>query len=133
MEKIALLFVLIFFLSCEKSIDKPEIFLEKEEMTNVLYDITLYTSMRSFQETDSVVKAMTTQHVLKKYGLDSLSFAKLNAYYIQQPKIYEEMFDTINKRFKKHVEQTDALPNDPRDSIVKKVDFIKLKDMKIIN
>ena len=76
---------------------------------------------------------MNTQNVLKKYGLDSLSFAKLNAYYIQQPKIYEEMFDTINKRFKKHVEQTDALPNDPRDSIVKKVDFIKLKDMKIIN
>lgn len=129
MKKFSILLVFSIFFNCDKTIEKPEKFLEKDQMTNLLYDLSLFTSSQSFYERDSTIRSITAQDILNNYNLDSLSFAELNQFYIDQPKVYEQIFDTINKRFKKKIELTEALPQDPRDSI-KKISGLKVNDLK---
>ena len=116
-------------LSCSDKIEKPEKFLEKEEMTNLIYDLTLLSSSRMYQHEDSLIKKITPQAVLSKYGLDSLSFVELNNYYINQPKVYGQLYDSVNQRFKKEILRIEALPEDPRDTIGAS-QIVKIKDIK---
>jgi len=131
MKKITLFLLSVFVLSCSEAIDKPDKFLEKEEMTNLLYDLALLNSSRSFYDSDSTLKNISPKLVLEKYKLDSLSFVQLNNYYISQPETYGQIFDTINKRLKKRIVEIEALPDDPRDTI-KKVNEIKIEKLKSI-
>jgi len=131
MKKITLFMFLSLLLGCSDKIEKPEKFLEKEDMTNLLYDLTLYSSAKSFQTEDSIIKVYSQSNIFIKYGLDSLSFAQLNDYYIKHPEIYAQIFDTINKRFQKQILQTEALPDDPRDTIGAS-QIIRIRDFKKI-
>lgn len=117
MKKFFLLLVVLSIFSCGEKIEKPKKFLEKEEMTNLLYDLTLLTSGRSLYTNDSIWKEYTAQNIFMKYDLDSLSFVALNDYYVKHPAIYAEIYDSINKRYQLKIQEIETLPDDPRDTI----------------
>jgi len=134
MKKLRFLLLLIafsFLLSCSKKIEKPKKFLEQKEMINLLYDLNLFTSMQIFSNDDTLVKNMSSKTILKTYGLDSLAFLELNNYYLNQPEVYEVIFDSINKRFKKKIEETEALADDPKDTLSHKNE-LPIKRLKML-
>lgn len=116
MKKIAIVFVMFSIFSCTEKIEKPKKFLEKEEMTNLLYELALLSSSRSYAYKDTLLSEFSPLNILVKYDLDSLSFIENNNYYIKQPKLYAEMYDSINVRLQRKIKEFEALPNDPRDS-----------------
>lgn len=119
MKKITLFIFLLTILGCSKTIEKPAKFLEKDQMTNLMFELSLLTASRSNYTQDSIFKGLTPQNVLEKYNLDSLSFIELNNYYIQHPEVYFEIFDSINSRLQKKIKYFESLPEDPRDTIKK--------------
>lgn len=129
MKKITLFLFLILLIGCNKTIEKPTKFLDKGEMTNLMFELSLLTASRSNYSQDSIFKSVLPQNVLGKYNLDSLSFAELNNYYIQHPEIYAEIYDSINKRLQDRIKYFEGLPEDPRDTIknrqIMKIDKFK--------
>lgn len=129
MKKITLFLFLILLIGCNKTIEKPAKFLDKGEMTNLMFELSLLTASRSNYSQDSIFKSVLPQNVLGKYNLDSLSFAELNNYYIQHPEIYAEIYDSINKRLQDRIKYFEGLPEDPRDTIknrqIMKIDKFK--------
>lgn len=117
MKKLTLFLFLLSMFGCSKTIEKPATFLEKGEMTNLLFELSLLTASRSNYSQDSVFKAVLPQNILSKYNLDSLSFMELNNYYIKHPEIYTEIYDSVNKRLQNRIIYFESLPEDPRDTI----------------
>lgn len=131
MKKITIFLFLLSIFGCSKTIEKPAKFLDKNEMTDLMFELSLVTASRSNYSKDSVFKEVLPQNILSKYNLDSLSFIELNNYYIQQPEIYLEIYDSINNRLQKRIKYFEALPEDPRDTIKDK-NVIKIKNFKSI-
>ncbi len=130
MKKTVLLFMIFSIFSCSEKIEKPEKFLDKEEMTNLLYELSLLSSSRSYVYKDSVFTDLTPLNVLVKYNLDSISFVDVNNYYIKQPKVYSEIYDSVNKRLQRKIKEIEALPEDPRDTLG--VNFVeKFRNIKL--
>lgn len=131
MKKITLFLFLLTLLSCTKTLEKPAKFLEKKEMTNLMFELSLLTASRSNYSQDSIFKGLTPEYVLNKYDLDSSAFVELNNYYIQHPEIYAEIYDSINNRLQNKIQYFDSLPEDPRDTI-QKINKIKIDRFKSI-
>ena len=131
MKKITIFLFLLSLFGCSKTIEKPEKFLEKDEMTNLMFELSLLTASRSNYSQDSIFKSVLPQNVLGKYNLDSLSFVELNNYYIQHPEIYAEIYDSINNRLQDRIKYFEGLPEDPRDTITNN-QIIKISKFKSI-
>ena len=131
MKKITIFLLLLSIIGCNKTIEKPAKFLEKDEMTDLMFELSLLTASRSNYSQDSVFKGLTPQYVLSKYDLDSSAFVELNKYYIQHPEIYAEIYDSINNRLQNKIKYFETLPEDPRDTI-QKINKIKISRLNSI-
>lgn len=131
MKKIILFLLLLSILGCNKTLEKPAKFLDKNEMTDLMFELSLVTASRSNYSKDSVFKEVLPQNILSKYNLDSLSFIELNNYYIQQPEIYLEIYDSINNRLQKKIKYFETLPDDPRDTIGSS-QVVRIRDFKSV-
>ena len=107
MKKLLLILISLFVLSCSKNTaPKPEHLLEKEEMVNILYDIALLQSIKSFQPTvldTNNVNAHT--YIYKKYKIDSLTLVQNHTYYASDIEGYERIENEVSDRLKKNKEE----------------------------
>lgn len=90
--------LLTFILSCkEETLVRPKPFIEKNVMQKILFDIAILDAIR-YQNPDAFVKNQidAKSYIFKKYKIDSLTFAKNNAYYATDYKAYKAMYDQIN-------------------------------------
>lgn len=123
MRILGYIFSMVLLFSCSKE-QKPDGLLSKEKMTDLLYDLTLQSSLQSsvIQKKDSLLIIESADDILKKYQLDSISFKEQHRYYINQPEMYATMFDSIQKRLDRAIKKAEARPDDPEDSLrVKKM------------
>ena len=100
MKKLLLIVLCVLALSCDShTAPKPEHLLAKDELVNVLYDIALLQSIKSFQpavlDTNNV-DAHT--YIYKKYKIDSLTFAQNHAYYASDIEDYEKIEKEVSNR-----------------------------------
>lgn len=105
MKKNIVIFLLIILASCNQT-QKPENLLSKEEMIDVLYELSLYQSIKNYNyNMDTLVLNGSVNDLLAKHGLDSLSFIEQSNYYMQEDMLkYSEMYEEVAKRLKNKVE-----------------------------
>ena len=112
MKKIVSFFILVsLFLSCNKDlVEKPDNLIDKKVMEDIFYDIAILDALK-YQDPSSLnangINAKT--YIFKKYKIDSLQFAKSNAYYAADYREYKKMFDDLNQRVKKEKEAIDLI------------------------
>ncbi|MHC5201904.1 DUF4296 domain-containing protein [Myroides sp. LJL119] len=88
------------FLACEKKLDKPKNFIEKDKLEDILYDISLFYSIKGLNSYggDSIEK-VDMQSILAKHGVDSATFSQNNRYYIELHKgVYREIQTKVLER-----------------------------------
>lgn len=106
MKKTVLFFFFLVMLSaCADK--KPANLLPQSQMTDLLYEMVLIGAIESSSyQKDTIYVVQTPEALLQKYNLDSLSFAEQHRYYLKnQPQIYADMFDSIQHRYQRKVEE----------------------------
>ncbi|MCP1995322.1 DUF4296 domain-containing protein [Flavobacterium sp. HSC-61S13] len=103
MKKMVLLCCLLSLISCKEELEKPKKFIEKDKMTDVLYDMALLNGMESMGVfyADTTASIITASSILKKYKIDSLTFVENNRYYIE---LEDESYFQIQEEIKKRLE-----------------------------
>lgn len=133
MKKVISLFILVAsFFSCNKDlVEKPDNLIDKKMMTAIFYDISLLDAVK-YQDPSSLYKngVNPKTYVFKKYKIDSIQFAKSNAYYASDYREYKKMFDDVNGRLKKEKDAIDLINKkaEKRENALKKAKGKKIKD-----
>lgn len=104
MKKIVSLFALVALLvSCNKDlVEKPDNLIDRKVMGDILYDMSILDALK-YQDPNSLYTngINPKTYIYKKYKIDSLQFAKSNAYYAADYREYKKMYDDLNDRLKK--------------------------------
>jgi len=105
--------LLLLLIGCNDAmVKKPERLIDKAEMANIIYDITILDAMRA-RNASPAEHGITRDYIYRKYNIDSLQFAQNNEYYASDIQEYKKIYDKVNAR----VEQE----KNTADSLVKKV------------
>ncbi len=120
MKKAALILLAFLVLACnDDTPQKPEKLLTEDEMVDVLYDITMLQSIRSFKPQvlrDNNVDV--AEYVYTKYDIDSTVFAQNHSYYASQLEVYERIHDRVTNRIKKDQKPFEDEPKAEKDSVM---------------
>jgi hypothetical protein len=112
MKKLVFIFtVAILFISCNTDlVKKPDNLIDKRKMGDILYDMSLLEALK-YQNPNSLYEngINPKTYVFKKYKIDSLQFAKSNAYYAADYREYKKMFDALNDRLKNEKASVDLI------------------------
>ncbi|WP_121666978.1 DUF4296 domain-containing protein [Mesonia aquimarina] len=107
-----LCFLLLVFSACQKvkTVEKPENFIAKEKMIDILYDLTKLEasknySQREFNNREVEIKKM----IFEKYQVDSTQMANNIAFYAEDFKLNEEVFDSVKERLARDKEYIDSI------------------------
>jgi hypothetical protein len=110
MKKVFLLFILLVInVSCEKDlVAKPDNLIDKKVMGDILYDMSILEALKYNNPNSLFENGINPKtYIFKKYKIDSLQFAKSNAYYAADYREYKEMFDSLNSRLIKEKASVD--------------------------
>lgn len=116
MKKLVFILLAVSLLACTNSTaPKPEHLLDKDEMADILYDIALLQSIKSYMPAvlDSN-KVYSHNYIYKKYNIDSLTFAQNTKYYASDIETYEKIEKEVSERIKQEREKlspADSLKN----------------------
>jgi hypothetical protein len=133
MKKYISLFTLVALLfSCNKDlVEKPDNLIDKKVMGDILYDLSLLEALK-YQNPSSLYDngINPKTYVFKKYKIDSLQFAKSNAYYSADYREYKKMFDALNDRLKKDKASVDLIlkKEEKKEAALKKAKEKKVQD-----
>lgn len=112
MKKIIALFILVTVLmSCDKDlVEKPANLIDRKVMQDIFYDMSILDAVK-YQNPNSLYKngINPKTYIFKKYKIDSLQFAKSNAYYASDYREYKKMFDDLSSRLTKEKEAVDLI------------------------
>ena len=130
-KSIAIVCLLFLIIGCNDSvIKKPKNLIEKEKMINVLYDLSLLESMKSQNINGGISNKSASDYIYKKYKIDSLQFAKSNAYYASDYREYKKMYDALSDRLKKEKTAVDLIikKEAKKEAALKKAKEKKVQD-----
>lgn len=102
MKRITLLLISIILFSCGgDTVEKPKRLLSENEMSDIIYDMTMLQAMKSLQpEVLSYNNIEPKEYIFKKYKIDSLTFAQNNAWYTADLETYEKIQAKVTDRIK---------------------------------
>lgn len=125
MKNLVSVFFLIILVGCSNT-EKAEI--PQDKMVDVLYDLTVSSSARSTaNRRDTIQYVVDYKQVLKKHGIDSLKFIKAQKVYQQDPDVYAGIYDSVQKRLQKKLEEVRATKVDSTEEKLNPV--ISIKDV----
>lgn len=108
------------FLGCQsvEKAPKPEDLIGEEKMINVLVDMlkvdaTISYSTGLFEKRDVEAKDL----IFEKYKIDSLQLAQSSAYYSEDFKVNQRIYDSVETRLKRERAALDSLSDKRNDSI----------------
>ncbi|TRX01230.1 DUF4296 domain-containing protein [Flavobacterium gawalongense] len=101
---ISLLAIFLVLVSCkDETVKKPNRLIEKDEMVNIMYDLSLLEGIKYQNPTSlDTFKINPKKYIYKKYKVDSLQFAKSNTYYASNYEEYANIIDQVNDRLTKN-------------------------------
>lgn len=128
MKNLVSIFFLIILVGCSNT-EKAEV--SQEKMVDVLYDLTVSSSARSTaNRRDTVQYVVDYKQILKKHGIDSLKFIKAQKVYQQDPDVYAVIYDSVQKRLQKKLEEVRATKVDSTEEKLNPV--INVKELKAL-
>jgi len=128
MKNLLSIFFLIILVGCSNT-EKAEV--SQEKMVDVLYDLTVSSSARSTaNRRDTVQYVVDYKQILKKHGIDSLKFIKAQKVYQQDPDVYAVIYDSVQKRLQKKLEEVRATKVDSTEEKLNPV--INVKELKAL-
>ena len=104
----AFLSIIVLLFGCQNGVEKPEKFIDQDEMIEILYDFALLEGVRSDYSLNQT-SLNPEEFIYKKYKIDSLQFAQNNAYYAADVQQYKEMFQKISEKIDKQKTEKDSL------------------------
>ncbi len=122
------LLVILFFLflmGCQDvhHPEKPKNLISKEKMIDVLSEAYLANAARSVNNRKILENGLKLDSLIyAKYNIDSLQFAKSNAYYSDNMNMYNDIFQKVEERFNGMLKKRDSL-----EMVKKKQDSINGK------
>lgn len=128
MKKLVSIFFLIILIGCSYT-EKAEV--SQEKMVDVLYDLTVSSSARSTaNRRDTIQYVVDYKQILKKHDIDSLKFIKAQKVYQQDPDVYAVIYDSVQKRLQKKLEEVRATKVDSTEEKLNPV--INVKELKAL-
>lgn len=128
MKNLVSAFFLILLVGCSNP-EKAEV--SQEKMVDVLYDLTISSSARSTaNRRDTIQYIVDYKQILKKHGIDSLKFIKAQKVYQQDPDVYAVIYDSVQKRLQKKLEEVRATKVDSTEEKLNPV--INVKELKAL-
>ena len=95
MKNWTLLFFAVLIFGCAQDrIPKPNPFMKEEHMIDFLVDLSIANASRSFKDTPNV----PMDSLYAYHGIDSITFANNNLYYVSKPKVYTKIFTEVEQR-----------------------------------
>jgi hypothetical protein len=131
-SKVVILLLSSVFIGCQdiKRPEKPENLIQEDKMVEVLVDVHLFNSGKSYNRMPLQQTGLTPhQFVYEKHGIDSLQYEKSNAYYGADLNKYAAIHaraKTILENRKSEVDSLLAKETLKRDSISKVNDSLRL-------
>lgn len=123
MKKMLLAIVALSVLSCKKDVaEKPEHLISENEMTDILYDMSLLQAMKSYNTVTLSEKGIDSRtYIYKKYKIDSLTLAKNHEYYAADLEKYDEITKKVTSRInelkkKNRINNSSGTPATPASS-----------------
>ena len=92
-----LCFALFFLVACKPSV--PSEYLQPDEMTDILYDYHLASSMAELSANDSANTQQYRAAVLKKHEVTQQQFEASLAYYMRHTEQLKAIYEQLNERF----------------------------------
>lgn len=90
--------------------EKPKDLIAKDKMSDIMYDLYILNAAkgvnRKLLELNGI---MPSEYVYEKYGIDSLQFAKSNAYYAYDTEVYTGIIDKMKATLEKDKELYEKL------------------------
>ena len=116
MKKALYIFLVsLIIFSCKKdAIKKPENFISKDKMIDLLVDMKIASKARSIKNRDSKKNLNYMSFVFEKYQIDSTQFKENNVYYVHHIEQYQEIYAAVQLQLK--------------DSLAKYENIIKVRD-----
>lgn len=112
MKKIIfILTILIVLAGCkEQLVEKPDDLIAREDMVNIMYDLSLLEAVKYQNITAlEVYKTDPSDYVYDKYNIDSSQFVQSNKYYASKFEEYKNMFDQVGARLEENKARIDTL------------------------
>ena len=112
MKKIVLVLIvfLIIVSSCtNNSIKKPKNLIERQEMIQIIYDLSLLEAMKAQNAGVPNIYPRATVFLKTKYKIDSLTFAENTKYYASDVEDYKKMYEEIKEKLKKNIEDQNGV------------------------
>lgn len=144
--KYAIFFLFIVILASCQSIErtpKPDNLIEEDKMVDILVELSLFDAAKRLNSNRVNVRSIEIQDLIyEKFNVDSTQLANSNAFYAENLKTYEPIFDSVQKRLERLKVELDtlkAIDDRKKDSInelKKDKDSLKLKpsasDLKLL-
>ena len=128
MVRISIILLIIIVIGCQ-SVEKapePSQIIDKERMVEMLTDIAVLKAAKgSYRRVLEEHDVNPEEFILKKYGIDSVTFAENNAWYASQLKEYEKIFNEVKDNLSVSKEEYEKRRN-TEDSIQRVEDSIKI-------
>ena len=135
MIKYFLLYIaFLSFMACQdvQRPEKPDDLIGKDKMVDIFTDSYLSNAARSIDNRSIRGKGIRLDSfIYNKYDIDSVQFAKSNAYYTANLNEYNKLFERVKERLTNLQKQTDSIKNlvekqsfQPKDTVKKQPQLI---------
>ena len=127
MVRISIILLIIIVIGCQsvQKAPEPSQIIDKERMVEMLTDIAVLKAAKgSYRRVLEEHDVNPEEFILKKYGIDSVTFAENNAWYASQLKEYEKIFNEVKDNLSASKEEYEKRRN-TEDSIQRIKDSIE--------
>ena len=119
MKRLITALCLLFILGCnEKTIEKPENLIPKDQMIEIFYDLAIINAAKKTNSVyliDNNIEPMP--FIYGKYDVDSLQFVHSDIYYASVPEEYEAMYKVVEARLESEKSEYDKTKTKVSDSV----------------
>ena len=100
MYKYLSILLIILLLGCnEKTVEKPENLISKDQMAEILYDLAIINAAKKTNPVRLEYRNIEVMpFIFEKYGIDSTQFVQSDIYYASIPSEYEAIYQTVESR-----------------------------------
>ena len=106
-------FLILFLVGCAKENNTT---ITQEKMVDIVYDLSLASSAKNTSnKRDSIQYYVSYHDIFKKHGTDSLQFVSAQNYFRQDPEVYAAIYDSVEVRLRKELENIRASQPDEEE------------------
>lgn len=132
MKQVVFIFsFVLFFSACQEVNDaeKPDDFIEKEKMIDILFDLSKLEASKNYSQREFNNREVDIKElVYQKHQVDSAQVAENMAFYAEDFKLNDEVFDSVKERLIREKKFFDSIV-----SIENKKDLTKKQSDSLVN